>query len=220
MADAITTTTPATPAAAPVAADPTAAPAAPAVDVAALQAQADKLLKENAALKNESAQRRIETKQERDAKIEAARAAGDLGAALKLIESQRDEALKELESLKPDALAQRCWREGKAKTLDVEAAKLAPHLKDLYDMQPSVEAKAKFIDAMAKAPATTTEPQKKPAAAAAPTGTSAPVTTSATLTAATATVEELEALKKSDPAAFQRLIQMVNPPTTSNPFGL
>lgn len=214
-------TTPTPTAGAPAGENPPVA-ATPAVDLAALQAQLAKFEKENSSLKNEAAQRRIETKQERDAKLEAARVAGDLGTALKMLEAQRDEALKELETYKPDALAQREWREKKAKNLDAEAAKLAPHLKELYDLQPSVEAKAKFVKAMAVVPSTTTtaEPPKQPGTPAPVAGSPAPATMNSSLTLSSATPEQLEALKKSDPAAFMKLMQGAAPPKPTNSYGL
>lgn len=212
MADPITTpTTPATPAA-PVAVETPSAPVAPSVDLAALQATVAKYEKDIAKLKDENAQRRQDTKQEREAREAAARTAGDLGTVVKSLEEKLAEAhggLKELDSLKADALAHREWRERKAKTLDVEAAKLAPAMKEIYDALPSVEAKAKFVKAMAVAPIV--EPAKQPATPAPLGGTPAPVVQPFDLN--TASLAELQAFEKSNPTEYAALSARSNQPT-------
>ncbi len=212
-----TTTTPTqTPAAAPAAPAPTVTP--PADDLgaklAAMQAAIAAQEATIASLKDEAAKRRQETRAEREAKEKVARDAGDLKELLRIADEDRAEKAKALadlaaaqKELEADATAQREWRKAAVKKLDDKAAALPDALKGIYAALPTVELKKQFLTSLpSAAPAAAPETPKAPAPPAPPAGTPASAALSATsIDLNTATVEQLQELARTDPAAFAAL---------------
>lgn len=234
MAEPTTTTT--TPPAPPTdPANPPAPPApAPPVDLAAKYASLEAALAEQSAtiakLRDENAQRRIETKEAREQREQAMKAAGDYKGLVKSLEERLAEkdglvtaTEAKLKEIEPLATRQREY-EQVAATKIAEAAKgLDPEQKEIFDALPSLAQKKKFLSVIAskQAPATTTtDPPKTPAPPAPPSGVGGPAPGTVVGDLNTMSLDDLKALERQNPGAVAKLGPPAGSQRGANPFGI
>lgn len=143
---------------------PTTSTAAPSDDVATLRARLDKLEKDNASLRDESASRRIKAKEEADKALKLAEEKGEFD---KVIAAHRAR-IAELEPLESDAKAWRSFAEQERARLDAKRDGLPAHWQSVYDAAGSIEAKRAVLAAIEADTGKTSTPKAAPPSGGAP----------------------------------------------------
>lgn len=202
---------PATPAAS-TTATPAAAPPPTAPDLSADFAKLQATIAAQGAtiqqLSDENARRRNETKAEREAREAADIAGGNYKTRAERLEAENAEALRKIATLEPEVQEWRTQKQTIIAQVEAEGAALPAAFAPAFSLAQSLDQKRAII-AAAKAstfgppPVAPTEPPKVPGSPAplggAPAATPAPT---ANVDPRTMTVEQIQALQKTNPAAF------------------
>lgn len=159
-------------------------------------------------LSDENARRRNETKAEREAREAADIAGGNYKTRAERLEAENAEALRKIATLEPEVQEWRTQKQTITAQVEAEGAALPAAFAPAFSLAQSLDQKRAII-AAAKAstfgspPVAPTEPPKVPGSPApiggAPAATPAPT---ANVDPRTMTVEQIQALEKSNPTAY------------------